>query len=61
MKLQEQLSRKVKGKTYPKYVLTIPPKNIDELGWQKGTDLEVCIEGNKLVIKPKKEEKTVKQ
>jgi hypothetical protein len=56
MKLQEQLSRKVKGKIYPKYVLTIPPRNIDELGWAKGTDLEVCIEGNKLVIKQKKEE-----
>jgi hypothetical protein len=57
MKLQEQMSRKVKGKTYPKYVLTISPKNIDELGWQKGTELEVCIEGNKLTVRPKEEKK----
>ena len=57
MKLQEQLSRKVKGKTYPKYVLTVPPKNIETLGWQKGTELEVCIEGNKLVVKPKEEKR----
>lgn len=56
MKLQEQVSRKVKGKTYPKYVLTVPPKNIETLGWQKGTELEICIKGDKLVIKPKKEE-----
>lgn len=60
MKLQEQLSRKVKGKTYPKYVLTVPPKNIEELGWQKGTELEVCIEGNKLVVKPKEEKEKAK-
>jgi antitoxin component of MazEF toxin-antitoxin module len=55
MKLQEQLSRKVKGKKYPKYVLTISPKNVEELGWQKGTELEVCISENKLVVQPKKE------
>jgi antitoxin component of MazEF toxin-antitoxin module len=46
----------VKGKKYPKYVLTISPRFVDELGWQKGTELEVSVKGNKLVIIPKKEE-----
>jgi len=55
VKLQKQLSRKTKGKSYPKYVMTIPPKNIEELGWQKGMELEVCVSDNKLIIKPKKE------
>lgn len=53
MKLQKQLSRKVRGKEYPKYVVTIPPKFIEELGWQKGIELEVRISNNKLVVQPK--------
>jgi antitoxin component of MazEF toxin-antitoxin module len=60
VKLQKQLSRKIKGKSYPKYVMTIPPKNIEELGWEKGMELEVCISNNKLIIQPKeKDEKKV--
>lgn len=57
MKLQKQLSRKAKGKSYPKYVMTIPPKDIEELGWRKGMELEVCIGDNKLIIQPKKDAK----
>jgi hypothetical protein len=53
MKLQEQLSRKVSGKKYPKYVMTISPKCVEELGWEKGIDLDVNIDGDKLVITPK--------
>jgi antitoxin component of MazEF toxin-antitoxin module len=56
VKLQEQLSRKVKGKKYSKYVLTISPKSVEELGWQKGIELEVSVKGNKLIVTPKKEE-----
>lgn len=56
MKLQEQLSRKVGRKKYPKYVLTISPKHIEELGWQKGIELEVSVSDHKLVVKPKKVE-----
>lgn len=55
MKLQEQLSRKVKGKKYPKYVLTVSPSHIEALGWKKGTELEVNVQGNKLVVTQKKE------
>jgi hypothetical protein len=56
MKLQKQLSRKVAGKEYPKYVLTVPPKCIDELGWEKGTDLQVEVVNGKLVVDNKKVE-----
>lgn len=55
MKLQKQLSRKIKGKNYPKYVMTIPPKDIQELGWKKGMELEICIRDNKLIIQPKQD------
>lgn len=54
MKLQKQLSRKAKGKTYPKYVMTIPPKYVKKLGWKKGIELEVSIGNNKLIVQPKK-------
>jgi len=43
MKLQKQLSRKYGGKEYPKYLVTIPPKTIDEVGWKQGTDLEAIV------------------
>jgi hypothetical protein len=44
MKLQKQLSRKVDDKEYPKYVVTIPPKQIEELKWKEGAELiaEAC-------------------
>ena len=54
MKLQKQLSRKVKGIEYPKYVITIPPKEIEKLGWKEGMELEPKVEGEKLTIIPKK-------
>jgi bifunctional DNA-binding transcriptional regulator/antitoxin component of YhaV-PrlF toxin-antitoxin module len=54
VKLQKQLSRKVQDKTYPKYVITIPPKQIEEAGWKEGTELEAIVEDGKIVLKPKK-------
>ena len=54
MKLQKQLSRKVKGKEYPKYVITIPPSEIEKLGWKEGIELEPTVEGKKLIVTPKK-------
>lgn len=54
MKLQKQLSRRVKDKAYPKYVVTIPPKHIKELGWKEGMELEVNVEKGMIVLKPKR-------
>jgi antitoxin component of MazEF toxin-antitoxin module len=53
MKLQKQLSRKVAGKKYPKYVVTIPPKQIEEAGWKEGTELEATVKNGKIVLEPK--------
>jgi len=53
MKLQKQLSRRVKGKTYPKYVVTIPPKKVEELRWKEGTELEAIVKDGKIILKPK--------
>ena len=53
MKLQKQLSRKVDDKRYSKYVVTIPPKQIEAVGWKEGTELEAVVKDGKIVLKPK--------
>lgn len=50
MRLQKQLSRKVGNKEYPKWVITIPPKQIKTLGWAEGEFLESEINDQELVI-----------
>ena len=60
MKLQKQLSRKVGNKEYPKWVITIPPKQIGALGWSEGEYLESEINGHELIVRkenPRKGEK----
>lgn len=52
MKLQKQLSRRVKDIDYPKYVLTVPPKEIEKLGWEPGKELKVEVKDGKLIISP---------
>jgi AbrB family looped-hinge helix DNA binding protein len=53
MKLQKQLSRKVDNIAYPKYVVTIPPKQIEQVGWKEGTELIATVEDGKIVLRPK--------
>lgn len=53
MRLQRQLSRKVNDKNYPKYVVTIPPKQIEEVGWKEGIELEAIVKNGKIVLRPK--------
>ena len=40
MKLQKQKAREYKGKPIYKYVLVIPPKDIQKLSWKEGNELE---------------------
>ena len=54
MKLQRQLSRKVKEKEYPKWVITIPPDKIEKVGWKEGIELVASISGRKIVVEPKR-------
>jgi AbrB family looped-hinge helix DNA binding protein len=53
VKLQKQLSRKVYDKEYPKYVVTIPPKQIQKVGWKEGTELEAVVKDGKIILRPK--------
>ncbi len=40
MILQKQKAREYKGKSIHKYVIVIPPKDIEELGWKEGQELK---------------------
>jgi molybdopterin-binding protein len=51
MKLQKQLSRKVKDVEYAKWVLVIPPNLVEELKWKEGQELKAEIKENSLIVK----------
>jgi len=53
MKLQKQLSRKVGGTEYAKYVIVIPPKIVEEAKLKEGEELEIQVNGKKITISPK--------
>lgn len=53
MRLQKQLSRAVAGKKYAKYVVVVPPEDIEKLEWKEGEELEREVKGKKLIISPK--------
>ncbi|MBW2976927.1 AbrB/MazE/SpoVT family DNA-binding domain-containing protein [Candidatus Woesearchaeota archaeon] len=50
MYLQKQLSKKIGNKEYAKWVLVVPPKIIEKLGWKAGEELEAEIKGSRLII-----------
>jgi hypothetical protein len=50
MQLQKQSSRIYKGKEYPKYLIVVPPKDIEKLGWTEGEELESSIGDKRLII-----------
>jgi len=54
MKLQKQLSRKFKGKEYPKWIVVIPPDKIRELGWKEGEELEAKFFHDELILSSKR-------
>lgn len=50
MYLQKQLSKKIGDKEYSKYVIVIPPKIVEKLGWKSGEELEAEVKKGKLII-----------
>ena len=41
------------NKEYSKYVITIPSKQIEAVGWKVGAELEAIVKNGKIVLKPK--------
>jgi len=52
MKLEKKPTKKVRGKVYYSYIVTIPKKIVKELKWEIGTELKAKVEGRKLIIEP---------
>jgi len=50
LKLQSQISRKYKNKSYKKFWIIIPKKILEKLCWKSGQELESNIKNNKLII-----------
>lgn len=51
MKLQKRFSRKVNNKEYVKWILTIPPEDIEKIGWKEGQDVNSMVVADGLLIK----------
>jgi hypothetical protein len=52
VKLQKLLNRRVAGKDYSKWVVTIPPAKVQALGWREGEDLVAEVRGKTLLLRP---------
>ncbi|HEV8050203.1 MAG TPA: hypothetical protein VGP88_06375 [Thermoplasmata archaeon] len=52
MRLHKVVNRKYQGTVYYRWVLSVPPKSVRELGWVDGQELEVTVRGSVLSISP---------
>jgi hypothetical protein len=50
VKLQKRLNRKVNDKEYSKWIVTLSPEDVEELGWKEGSELSSKIKDNKLIL-----------
>ncbi len=53
MRLTKRVNRREGDKTFWKYSLDITPSLIEELGWDKGLNLDGTVVGDTLVLRPK--------
>lgn len=53
MKLQKRFSRKVGNKEYSKWVIVLPRKRIEELGWKEGVELDIDTNKGAIILKAK--------
>jgi len=52
VQLQKQLSRRLGGREYAKWVVVLPPRIVRELGWKEGQEFKTQIDGKTLRIRP---------
>ncbi len=52
MRLHKVVNRVYEGRTYYRWVLSVPPKRVRELGWNDGLELEAVVRGSSLWIQP---------
>jgi antitoxin component of MazEF toxin-antitoxin module len=51
MKLHKLINRVHRGKTYYRWVVTLPPRRIREIGWFAGQTLQAEVRGDALVLR----------
>jgi antitoxin component of MazEF toxin-antitoxin module len=52
MRLLRNVSRTIGKNEYSKWIIIIPPSQVEQLGWREGEELESCIKDKLLLIKP---------
>jgi hypothetical protein len=52
MRLHKVVNRIYEGTTYYRWVVSIPPKRVRELGWTDGQELDSVARGSTLSIQP---------
>jgi len=52
MRLRKVVNRVYQGTTYYRWLVSIPPKRVRELGWTDGQSLEAVARGSTLWIQP---------
>jgi antitoxin component of MazEF toxin-antitoxin module len=52
MRLHKAVNRVYHGKVYYRWLVSVPPKNLRELGWADGQELEASVSGSSLWIRP---------
>jgi len=57
MRLLKQVSRLVGNNEYSKWVIIVPPHQVEELRWKEDEELESYVKGKSLLIKPLTEQR----
>lgn len=57
MKLRWRKTRTHKGVEYGKWILHPPVEAMEKLGWKDGDELDTKIQGDALLVRPKKKGK----
>lgn len=52
MRIRKVVNRVYEGTTYYRWILSVPPKNVRDLGWVDGQEVETTVRGSTLWISP---------
>jgi hypothetical protein len=52
MRLHKVVNRVYEGTVYYRWIVSVPPKQVRELGWVDGQELETTVRGSTLWISP---------
>ena len=52
MRIHKVVNRVVDGKVYYRWILSVSPKDVRELGWTDGQELETAVRGSSLWVQP---------